>query len=243
MNPLRRRVATLLLLAGPIAGCGVPTGPDSFEEIDGVDVPNRLNETTTTTTTTTMPPTTTTTTLLDAPETTTTSTEPPIPTEIVDIFFVSRGQLTAKPFTVLAPVSANELIDLLEAGPGPDVGLLDTEILPNLIEVTSVTDGILTIELDRLVFDQIANRDQREAIAQIVLTLLNNLTGVGQAVFTIDDERQTVPIDGSQVSDQPVSLDDYANILVNSDPVAETTTTTQPVQSTESTAVPESSQP
>ncbi len=232
MNRIRATGAAVVLTVGLASGCGVPTGPESLQEIDGADVPNRLNETTTTTTTTTVPATTTTTTLLDTPETTTTTTEAPAPTEIVDIFFVSRGQLTAKPFTVLAPVSANELIDLLEAGPGADVDLLDTEILPNLIETTLVDNGILTIELNDLVFERIAVRDQREAIAQMVLTFLTNLRGVGQAVFTIDDVRQTVPIDVSRVTDQPVSLDDFESVLVNSDPVDETdepVTTTDPV--------------
>ncbi|MEP6298165.1 MAG: hypothetical protein ABJ382_12635, partial [Ilumatobacter sp.] len=208
-------------------------------EIDGADVPNRLNETPTTTTTTTVPPTTTTTTLLDTPETTTTTTEAPAPTEIVDIFFVSRGQLTAKPFTVLAPVSPNELIDLLEAGPGLDAGLLDNEILPNLIETTSVADGILTIELNTAQFDRIAVRDQREAIAQMVLTFLNNLRGVGTAVFTIDGVRQTVPIDEGQVSDEPVSRDDYTSMLVNADRevgVEEPVTTTDPVDDVSTSA-------
>ncbi len=34
----------------------------------------------------------------------------------------------------------------------------------------------------------------------MVLTFLNNLRGVGQAVFTIEDDRLTVPIDRSQFS-------------------------------------------
>lgn len=213
---IRRAVIAFVSFAGLSASCGVPTGPESFQEIDGADVPNRLNDTTTTTTTT-LPSTTTTTSLLDTPPSTTSSTETPNPTEIVDIFFVSRGQLAPKPTAARAPVSANELIDLLEAGSGSD--LLDTEILLNLIESTSEDNGILTIELNDLVFERIPVRDQREAIAQMVLTFLSNLRGVGQAVFTIDGERLTVPIDGSRVSDQPVSLDDYATMLIDADPV------------------------
>ncbi len=149
MSTTRRLIASCMALV-IVAGCGVPTGPESFEAIDDSDVPNRLNEATTTTTTTTVPPTTSTvatTTLPDQQETTTTTTEPEPPTETVDVFFVSRGELTSKPIQVLAPVSANELIVLLEADP-PSV-VLDTEIPPDLIDTTSVDNGVLTIAFER----------------------------------------------------------------------------------------------
>jgi hypothetical protein len=223
MNPKRRIAAVCTVAAMAAASCGVPTGPESFEAIDGAEVPNRLNETTSTTTTTT----TTTTTMLpttqpDQAATTTTTTEPEPPTEFVDIYFLSRGELRPQATEVLAAVTANDLIFLLEAGPASD--LLDTEIRSRLIETTSEDDGILTIELNDLVFQRIPERDQREAIAQMVLTFLNNLTGIGQAVFTIDDERLIVPVGNGQSTEDPVSLDDYENMLVNADP--ETTTTT-----------------
>lgn len=216
MKPRRLQLAAVCAIVAIGSGCGVPTGPESFEAIDGADVPNRLNEitsTTSSTTTTTVPATT----LPDQPETTTTiSIEPPIPTEIVDVFYLSRGQLRAQPTEVLAPVTANDLILLLEAGPSSD--LLDNEITLNLIESTSEENGVLTIGLDDRVFQRIPSRDQREAIAQIVLTFLNNLRGVGQAVFTIDDERLIVPVGNGQSTEEPVSLDDYENMLVNADP-------------------------
>lgn len=230
MSPTRR-IAVVCAVSVMVASCGVPTGPESFEEIDASDVPNRLNDTTTTTTTTTSPPTTTTTLPTDPPETTTIPEPEPL-TVNVDVYFVSRGRLAPKPTPVLPPVTATELIDLLEAGPSSD--LLDNEIALNLIETTSEEDGVLTIALNERVFDRIAVRDQREAIAQIVLTFLNNLSGVGQAVFTIDGERQTVPIERSQFSDDPVSRDDYDELLVDADPdgavdvTTSTTTTTEP---------------
>lgn len=237
MSSRRRLTATYAVLA-IIAGCGVPTGPESFEPIDGADVPNRLNETTTTTTTTTTTSTTTlpATTLPDQQATTTNTTEPELPTETVDVFFVSRGQLTSKPVQVLAPVSPNELIQLLQTDPGSDV--LDTEVPLNLIETTSVDNGVLTIELNDRVFQRIRVGDQREAVAQMVLTFLNNLRGVGQAVFTIEGDRLTVPIDGGQFSSQPVSLDDYENMLVNADPADETADTSTTSTTTTTTAAP-----
>lgn len=238
-HPLRAVVSCAIALT--VGACGVPTGPDSFKPIEGADVPNRLNDTTTTTTTTTttVPPVTT---LPAEPEsTTTTSTEPEPLMETVDVFFVSRGQLTSKPVRVRSPVSANELIGLLEADPGSDV--LDSEVPLNLISTTSEENGVLTIELNDRVFQRIRSSDQREAIAQMVLTFLNNLRGVGQAVFTIDGERQVVPIDQGRFSSEPVSLDDYQNMLVSADPADEpttTTTTTETTTETTTTTTPDS---
>ncbi len=219
----RRARTALAALTALSVGCGVPTGPESFEAIDGADVPNRLDETTTTTTTTTLPPTTTTTTLPDQPAATTSTTSEPEPaTESVRIFFLSRGELRSQESEVLAPKTANDLILLLEAGPapGPASDLLDTEIPQGLIDNTSTGGGVLTIELNDTVFRRIPERDQREAIAQMVLTFLNNLAGVGQAVFTIEGERLIVPLGNRESSDEPVSRDDYANMLVDSDPDA-----------------------
>ena len=230
-----RRSATVGVIATLLISCGVPTGPESFEEIEPGDVPNRLNDDTTTTSSTTMPtlpppaPT------LADPDatTTTTTTEPEPPTEIVDIFFLSRGQLRAEPNEVPAPAEANDLILLLEAGPVSD--LLDSEIPSNLIESTSAEDGVLTIGLDDFFFERIPARDQREAIAQMVLTFLGNLPGVGQAVFMIDGDRQTVPVGNGQFTDEPVSLDDYENMEINADPddaAADTTTSTSSTTTT-----------
>ncbi len=223
----RRRLTAAGAVVLMIASCGVPTGPDSFEPIDDADVPNRLSETTTTTTTTTTEPPASTTIAPADPDqletTFNTTAEPEPPTEFVNIYFLSRGDLRPQSTEVLAPKEANDLILLLEAGPASD--LLDTEILPNLIETTSEESGVLTIELNDGVFRRIPKRDQTEAIAQMVLTFLNNLTGVGQAVFTIDDERLIVPVANGQSTEEPVSLDDYSELLVNADP-ADTTTTT-----------------
>ena len=229
MTTVRRKVILVAAVALGSA-CGVPTGPDSFDPIDGSDVPNRLNDTTTTTSTTTTTVAVTTTTLPDQPDPTTTTTEAEIPTEFVEVFYVSRGQLRAQETEVPSPVTANDLISLLETRPSSD--LLDNEIDLNLIESTSTTDGVITIELDDLVFQRIPNRDQREAIAQMVLTFLTNLRGVGQAVFVIDDVRLTVPVGNFQFTDEPVSLDDYENMLVDAAPTPATPTTTSTTTTT-----------
>jgi hypothetical protein len=231
------RNTSILMLAAVLAvsSCGVPTGPDSFENID--DISDELTAPSTTSTTTTS--TTTTTTVPDLTITTVaTTTMPAVPTEEVPVYFLSRGQLTS--IDVAAPLAPepNDLVLLLAAGPdGPLAGLLDTLIEPELIVTTSQVDGVLTVELDDLLFRAIPARDQREAIAQIALTFLTTLRGVGQAVFTIDGEPLTVPTAARGFTDEPVSRDDYTGLLVDTDnPTSTATTTTDPELATPDTA-------
>jgi len=224
---IRRTAVWALSAALALSACGVPTGPESFEEID--DISDELAAPSTTTTTTTS--TTTTTTVPDLANTTiVTTTTPAVPTEEVPVYFLSRGQLTSiETAAPLAP-EPNDLILLLEAGPdGPLAALLDNLIEQDLIVTTTQLDGVLTIELDDVLFRRISTRDQREAIAQIVLTFLTTLRGVGQAVFTIDDEPLTVPTAVRGFTDEPVSRDDYTALLVDTDDsTSGSTTTTEP---------------
>ena len=230
--------AAFLAAVALIASCGVPTGPDSFEEIPDQEVPNRLADTTTTSTTTT---TTTTTTLPDAPATTLATTTTVVPTQVVEVFFLSRGELRPIELPTPSPVVDTELILLLEQGPvGPSAALLDNQIEEGLIIDTVAQDGVLSIDLDEEIFDDISRQDdQREAIGQIVLTFLLGLRGVGQAVFTFDgsDQNVSVPTGNALFTNQPVSVDDYASMRVDADrtdeePVPTVGTTTPAVGST-----------
>ena len=215
MTSLVKRVAAVLA-AALVAGCGVPTGPESFEAIPDEEVPNRLADTTTTTTTTST--TSTTTTIPDTPVSSTTTTIATA-TQLVEVFFLSRDQLRAVEVPAPSPVADTDLILLLERGPGPSGGLLTNLVEEGLIIDTSSQGGILTIDLDEDVLDDIPSRDQREAIAQIVLTFLYGLGGVGQAVFTFNggSENVAVPTGDRELTDQPVSVDDYANMRVDVD--------------------------
>lgn len=218
MNKIIQRLTWCVCFA-LVASCGVPTGPDSFEAIADAEVPNRLADTTTTTTTTS---TTTTTTVPDAPQTTTTTSIAPT-TQFVDVFFLSRDQLRAVEVQAPSPVADTDLILLLEGGPGPTGGLLTNLVAEGLIIDTTAQNGILTIDLDENILDDIPSQDQRDAIAQIVLTFLYGLGGVGQAVFTFNggSENVAVPIGNGLSTDEPVSVDDYANMRVNIDPLSE----------------------
>ena len=219
-------VAAITALA-LIASCGVPTGPDSFEEIPDPKVPNRLADTTTTTTTTT--------TLPDTPATTLATTTTVVPTQVVEVFFLLRGELRPIELSAPSPIVDTELILLLEQGPvGPSAALLDNQIEEGLIIDTVAQDGVLSIDLDEEIFDDISRQDgQREAIGQIVLTFLLGLRGVGQAVFTFNgsDQNVSVPTGNALFTNRPVSVDDYESMRAdtdrteeNSPPTAATTT-------------------
>ncbi|MGA9279235.1 GerMN domain-containing protein [Ilumatobacter sp.] len=215
MSNIIRRAAWCVAFAA-VASCGVPTGPESFEAIGDAEIPNRLADTTSTTSTTT---TTTTTTLPDTPQTTTTTSIAPA-TQFVEVFFLSRDQLRAVEVEAPSPVADTDLILLLERGPGPSGGLLTNLVEEGLIIDTTSQGGILTIDLDESILDDIPSRDQREAIAQMVLTFLYGLGGVGQAVFTFNGgtENVAIPTGDRLLTNEPVSVDDYATMRVNVDP-------------------------
>lgn len=203
-----------------LASCGVPAGQDSFTQIGTDEVPFRLAEQSTTTSTseppaTTSPPTT----QLDAPSTTVEETTTTLPLETVEIYFLSRGELQPVPRELPQAYGINQLAAGLEAGPplgAAGVGL-DTLIEEGLILDSATESGVVTVELDEVEFDEIQPRDQRPAIAQIVLTYTTNLRGVGQVTFTIAGEPIRVPTGNGLLSDpgQPLAFDDYANMLAD----------------------------
>ena len=70
--------------------------------------------------------------------------------------------------------------------------------------------GVLTIDLDADVYDLILARHQRQAIAQIVWTFLQNSTAIGQVAFTLDGEPFPVPADGGD--QELAAIDDFASL-------------------------------
>ncbi|MDX2379629.1 MAG: GerMN domain-containing protein [Acidimicrobiia bacterium] len=242
MRPVRATAAALTafaLGAFTLAGCGVPTGEGSYDEIEPANVPFGLNLAATTTTTST---TTTTTTVAPAiPVTTIEQTTTTIALEPVEIYFLSRGEL--QPVTVDLPrdYGRNQLVSQLEEGPplgSAGVGL-DTLIEPGLITDTEEFGGIITVMLDGDVFDEIEVREQRRAIGQIVLTFTGNLRGVGQVSFLLDGDPLGVQKGNGLYAEpgQPVSFDDYRELLA--DAPTTTTSTTSTSTSTSTSTVPD----
>ncbi len=214
--------ALVALLALVVAACGVPAGDDTFSEIPPDEVLFGLDATSTTTSTTS----TTSTTEPALPETTALATTTTIRLEPVQIYFLSRGRL--QPITIDLPPgsSPDQVADVLEAGPPPDIAL-DSLIEDGLIVSAVESGGVLTVDLDPTIFDRVPSTQQTEAIGQIVLTMLSSLRGVGQVTFTLGGEAIAVKKGNGQLSDvgEPLSYDAYANLLVAPRSSAETTTT------------------
>lgn len=198
-----------------VVGCGVPTGEDTFSEIPSRDVPFGLDATSTSTTTSTT--TTTTTTTPAVPETTTEATSTtPIRLEAVEIYFLSRGQLQPVLADLPLGFTANQVTDVLEAGPQEGVAL-DTLIEPGLILSSTESEGVLTVDLDQDTFRKIASFDQSEAIGQILMTMVNSLRGIGQVRFTFDGVPAAVKKGNTLLSGvgEALSFDDYSVLLVS----------------------------
>ena len=223
----------VLAVAFGLGACGIPTGDASFSEIANEDIPFGLEATTTTTSTTT-------TTLPIAPETTEAATTTTIALEQVEIYFLSRGRLQPMPLVLTSGFAPDQVVDRLEAGPPPGVGLT-TLIERGLVNSTDIAEGIVTVDLDPAVFARIATNDQAEAIGQIVLSLMRNLRGVGSVRFTLGGEPTQVKKGDSLLSepDEPVTQDDYAVLLASTPPTTTTTTVvpvTEPVPAAVDTA-------
>ncbi len=203
-----------LVAAAVAAGCGVPTGDNSFREVPPAEIQFGLNATSTSTTTTT---TTTTTTLPEAPDTTALATTSTVRLEPVEIYFVTRGRLLPVVFELPPDSSPEQIAEVLVAGPPPPGVTLDTLIEEGLILSAVESGGLLTVDLDEETFDRIPATEQTEAIGQIVLTMISSLRRVGQVTFTLDGEPIAVKRGNSLPSavGEELSYEDYSVLLVN----------------------------
>ncbi|MEM1335257.1 MAG: GerMN domain-containing protein [Actinomycetota bacterium] len=217
------RASGLVACGALTLGCGVPTGDGTFEQIATEEIAPALAAPATTTTTTT-----TTTTIPDAVETTVVppTTMAPGTFETLEIYFVSRTLLRPVELVVPSPVVSTDLIEALETGPPESTTNIDTAVPEGLVNGVDVLGGVVTIDLDEAEFDSIPRRFEQTAIAQLVFTFVLNLSGVGQAQFTIDGRPTAVPRGDNRLIAEPVSIDDYLELLADAPAVPETTTTT-----------------
>jgi hypothetical protein len=212
--PTALRTLATGLIALVVVSCGVETGAGTFREIPTEEIPFGLNETSTSTTTTS---TTTTTSIPDAPTTTIDQTTTTVAQETVQVFFVSRDDLQPVPLVLPLNFGANQLAAVLEGGPpegSAGVGL-DTFVEEGLLEPGESVDGLIVIDLDKELFDEIATDDQTRAIGQIVLTFTQNLPRTGLVMFTLDGEPLRVTKGNGLLSDpdEALSFDDYASLI------------------------------
>ena len=227
-----RLIAVLGVVSAIVTACGVSTGDDSFSVIPPEDDPFGLDATSTTTSTTT----TTTTTLPVTPDTVPTTTSPVLLESAEFYFLTTRNRL--QPFFVPLPppFSADQIADILEAGPPPDVAL-ESLIEEGLIVNLSESRAVLTVDLDAATFERIPSTQQTEAIGQIVMTMISSLQRVGLVNFTIEGEPISVKKGNSLLSDvgEPLAYDDFVTLLASPPPAVASTTLPAIPESPEST--------
>ena len=228
MKRLLALVAGALALALVTASCGVG-GDDNLRQFNDDDLFG-LNETTTSTsstTSTTAPP-------VPSVRPTVEATTTTIVTESVQVYFLDGNRLQPVPRDLASPATPSRVIAALEAGPptGPlGIGLrtliptVSTDVPPLVNSVDPTNAGFASVDLAATAFSLIDPADQRAAIAQIVLTLVNR-PGIGQVRFTLDGTPMRVPFrEGLQsLPGEVVSMQDYESLL--RDPGSTTTTAT-----------------
>ena len=140
----------------------------------------------------TLPPTTIATTTTTEAVTTTIGLETSttgVQAQTVLVYFIASGKLSPVLASVAAQYGMAQLIaQLMDGPPEGGVGLGLRSALPTeLEEITATPDGagVAQVVLPEGFFDNIPAGDQRLAVGQIVMTLLDNTPGVGQVAFNL----------------------------------------------------------
>lgn len=191
-----------------------------------LDPPDELTDTLPTTTTTILTTTTMAETTTTGLETTTTE----LPSESVFLYYISSGgQLNPFPGQLPSQYAMSQLIAQLQGGPGDiplAVGLRSA--IPRAVDIFASPDGtgVAQVVLPEGFFDTIPASDQRLAIAQIVMTLLRNVPGIGQVAFNL---QVSGPAGEVIAPGQLLTSADYASLLASSTtPTSVATTSTPP---------------
>jgi hypothetical protein len=204
----------MLLLLATIAllvGCGVSAG-ESFETIAPQEIPFGLDQplsTAASTTTTTEPP--------EGPDGVTPTTSP-VQTEPVNVYFVlGLDRLQRLTVQFASPVELLQVLALLADGPPSEQSIgLRSAVRAGLVVDLFSERGVAQVDLQGSVLNQLAPRDQRLAIAQIVLSVLGSARGVGQVSFTIDGEPAEIGIPPDYTLSrpgQPLAFADFESLL------------------------------
>ena len=180
----------------------------------------------------TLPPTTIAATTTEAATTTsgleTTTTE--VQADTVLLYYISSGKLSPLVGSLSSQYAPSQLMALLQAGPIDDpisIGLRNA--IPADVEIDASQDGtgVAQVILPEGFFDTIPAGDQRLAVAQIVMTLLGNIPGVGQVAFNLQVSGPT----GELIpAGEVLSRADYQTLLASSTTPAGSTT--QPLDAT-----------
>ena len=208
-------IAAVSLLAAVVAACGV-SGSSDFQSLDPDDLANSglldttTTASTTTTTSTTIAPTT------APPATITTIAEPTttVALEPVPLYFVAGTQLQPIIQSLPRPVSAQQVLTALAAGPPEgDAGVgLRSALSDDLVRSVTENRGVAIVDLLESSAQQIPSDQLPLALGQIVLSL--ELRGIGAVRFLVNGVDIAVPKgDGSfTTAGEPVTFDDYRSL-------------------------------
>lgn len=236
ISSVAARLAAPLALAAALTACGI-SAQDRVTHIPADDLGALAQTTTTTTTTTTVPVTAPTVVPTSTPvetTSTTTTTLELIRYRPVNFYFVPRGQdemVKRVPLDLLPDATVLDVLAFLSNPPAALASQnLTTEVRPGLVASYHMERLYTIVDLDPEVFGRMTDTDQRQAIAQLVLTLTNFVTpdrgSIAAIVFTVGGEEIAVPIPGGSVNPgEPVAFVDFEPWI---DAATLTTTTTAP---------------
>jgi hypothetical protein len=130
--------------------------------------------------------------------------------EAVIIYLLKAGRLVAVARELPAPASVNARLSALAAGPTTveaAEGLSSAVSAPGSAPTGLITFDQMTVNLTPA-FEQLATRDQVEALAQLVYTA-TAIPGITAVAFRIDDKKIAVPREDNSTTEGPVTRADY----------------------------------
>ncbi|HEX6499783.1 MAG TPA: GerMN domain-containing protein [Micromonosporaceae bacterium] len=143
-------------------------------------------------------------------------TAPPAGTVSEKLFLVSDGKLVAVQRRVSVQPTADSLVRDLLAGPSAheqDQGLSSALAGANVIASVHMVGGIATVEVGPAVLGAGRNDDML-AFAQVVCTLASRPEIAGVS-FTRDGKPIGIPRADGSLTQGPLSVADYADLIVN----------------------------
>lgn len=186
-----------------IGGCGVPTGGD-VETIEPAALPSGLIDPATPTPTPSALPS-------PTPLETASPGEPGI--YLVDDETSLLVQFPREVRALSTEGMLNAILQALAAGPTSEelASGITTNILPGMtVAVADLSGDLVTIDLTA---DQLPSIEQgTSAVAQIVLSA-TTVPGVNRVRLSVDGEVVVAPLTEGQVTDQPLTKEDYQSLI------------------------------
>lgn len=133
--------------------------------------------------------------------------------EAVILYFLKAGRLVAVARELPAPAAVDARLSALAAGPTTAEaaeGLSSAVSAPGSAPTGLITFNQMTVNLTPS-FEQLATRDQVEALAQLVYTA-TAIPGITAVAFRIDDKPVAVPRDDNSTTAGPVTRLDYRTL-------------------------------